>query len=98
MRPVRFFIALLLGLVIFSFVAKLLFMVMIGLAGLAILAFVTRGFFKLIMATGMGPDYRHSHPGFQMGRNNRYFEATPIDPYARTGYESYRESRTIEVL
>jgi hypothetical protein len=98
MRPVRFFIALLLGLVIFSFAAKLLLMVLIGLAGLAIVAFVSKSLFKLIMTAGMRHDDSYSHPGFQMGRHNRYYDATPIDPYSRMEYESYSAHRTIEVL
>lgn len=98
MRPVRFFIALLLGLVIFSFAAKLLFMVLIGLAGLALVAFVTKGLFRLIMTAGMNHDRGYMYPGERMGRNRRYFDATPIDPYANSRSELYVSHRTIEVL
>lgn len=98
MRPVRFFFGLLLGVAALFLVARLLFMVFIGLAGLALVAFVGKGVARLAMTAGINHDRGYGYPGHQMEGNSRYFEALPIDPYANIRSELYVSHRSIEVL
>ncbi len=99
MRPVKFVLALSLGIVFFFFALKLLFIAFISIAGVALIFMALKGIAHFALAARSGCQ-RSAFPTRDKYSSKQWGQAAiiSIDPYLDSSEREPFSARTIEVL